>query len=64
MQPFQQRVLQEKLELDVRLDALRAFVGSSPLFLTLPELEQWRMLKQFHHMAQYSAVLQERIDAF
>lgn len=63
MQPFQQRVVDEKTELDAKLDKLRPFL-TSEMFKGLPFDEQRRMLKQSVLMEYYSEVLGERIAAF
>lgn len=63
MQDFQQRVVDEKVELDKRLAALVAF-SNKAFFATLPKDEQERMNTQRHLMCAYSAVLGARIAAF
>lgn len=63
MQPHQQRVVDEKAELDEKLAKLVAF-GITPLFASLPADEQGRLNRQHSLMEQYSAVLGERIAAF
>lgn len=62
--PHQQRVLDEKRELDERLSKLDAFILDNPLYLQLPADEQDRMTRQSKAMAAYSGVLAERIEAF
>ena len=63
MQPHQQRVVDEKTELDSKMDKLTTFIDT-PLFASLPEAEQERLVRQLHHMGNYTAVLHERIEAF
>lgn len=63
LQPHQQRVVDEKTELDERLTKLIAFFDSS-IFAGLPTDEQGRMKRQADHMTNYSVVLGERIAAF
>jgi hypothetical protein len=63
MQPHQQRVVDEKTELDERLTKLIAFLDN-PLFAGLDSDEQDRMKRQAEHMTNYSVVLGERIAAF
>ena len=63
LQPHQQRVVDEKRELDEKLAKLDTF-GRSEFFKTLPEAEQGRLNRQHSLMEQYSAVLGERIAAF
>ena len=63
LQPHQQRVVDEKTELDERLTKLIAFFDS-PIFAGLQTDEQDRMKRQADHMTNYSVVLGERIAAF
>lgn len=63
MQPHQQRVVDEKHDLDEKLSKLRPFLGTE-IFAGLPGDEQARMQRQVEHMAAYSDVLGERIEAF
>ena len=61
--PHQQRVVDERRELDERRDKLSAFY-STPIFHGLPESEQSRLLRQGVAMRSYSEILGERIAAF
>jgi len=63
--PHQQRVVEEKRELDDKLQKLTAFV-SSEKFSTIvqDEAERGRLVCQEEVMRQYSEILGERIDAF
>jgi len=63
LQPHQQRVVDEKRELDEKLAKIDAF-GRTELFKSLPADEQGRLNRQHSLMEQYSAVLGERIAAF
>lgn len=63
VQPHQQRVIDEKAELDEKLTKLVAFFGN-PLWATLPIAEQERLSRQSEVMRQYSNILEERIAAF
>ena len=63
MQPHQQRVVDEKTELDARLVNLNKFF-STEIFSKLPEDEATRLSKQASTMADYSNILGERIAAF
>lgn len=63
LQPHQQRVVDEKRELDERLEKLNAFFRT-PAFHGLEGAEQGRLGRQAGIMMQYSAVLAERIAAF
>ncbi|HIC7209393.1 crAss001_48 related protein [Burkholderia stabilis] len=61
--PHQQRVVDEKTELDERREKLGQF-KHTPVFERLPWQEQERLNTQAHIMTMYSAVLGERIAAF
>jgi len=62
-QPHQQRVIDEKGELDQRRKKLESFYSTS-LFHSLPESEQSLLLRQGVAMRNYSEILGERIAAF
>jgi hypothetical protein len=64
MLPHQQRVVDEKKELDIKGHALSLFISQSPIFTTLDPAEQERLKLQNDIMWQYSEVLDERIAAF
>lgn len=61
--PHQQRVVDEKVELDVKLAKLENFL-LTPLHDGLPEAERSRLARQHNAMHDYSRVLGERIRAF
>lgn len=63
LQPHQQRVVDEKAELDERTRKLDAFMGTQ-LFFDLPVDERRRLVRQFRLMNSLSMVLGERIAAF
>jgi hypothetical protein len=63
MQPHQERVVQEKTELDEKIDKLDAFRAGT-IFPTVAVEEQDRLNKQLSFMRQYSGVLADRIAAF
>ena len=64
LQPHQQRVVDEKTELDEKLNKLHSFIQESPIFATLSDAEQHRLRRQDLIMAEYSQILSERIAAF
>ena len=64
MLPHQQRVVDEKTELDDKLGKLNAFILTSPHFAQLQNEEKERLQRQFSIMRDYTSVLGERIDAF
>ena len=63
IQPHQQRVIDEKAELDGRIAKLAAFV-ESPVFLSVRQDEQERLKDQIDVMRIYSEILAARIRAF
>jgi hypothetical protein len=60
---YQQRVIDEKADLDVKIAKLDAFIGSAT-FDALPLEERERLEDQFDPMSEYATILGERIDAF
>lgn len=62
--PHQQRVVDEKTELDTKAKALSNFIGLSDTFVTLDPAEQERLKEQCEIMHQYSEILGKRIEAF
>lgn len=63
MQPHQQRVIDEKRELDEKRQKLTTFIGGD-VYRTLDKVEQSRLNRQLEAMTLYSNVLKERIAAF
>jgi hypothetical protein len=63
MEAFQQRVVDEKTDLDGKIERLGAFIQGST-YLKLPAAEQERLKTQVHWMKKYTEVLGERIAAF
>ncbi len=64
MAPHQQRVVDEKNEVNDRLGKLAEFIAASPIFGKLPYDEQGRLKIQKFIMEQYVGVLCDRIDNF
>lgn len=64
MLPYQQRVIDEKEELDKKANDLSKFIGYSPIFDDLDPEEQERLKLQNDIMWQYSEILGARIAAF
>ena len=64
MQPYQQRVVYEKQELDERAKKLSQFIGNDLTFETLPAIEQQLLKEQCEIMWQYSEILGKRIEIF
>lgn len=63
MQPHQQRVVDEKSDLDLKRDKLTEFLKGD-FSKTLPADEQERLNRQLGIMEMYSDVLAERIVYF
>jgi hypothetical protein len=63
MEAYKQRVIDEKTELDTKLNKLAAFLHTTTFDALLPE-EQRRLWLQQIFMQQYSTILGERIAAF
>jgi hypothetical protein len=63
LEPHQQRVIDEKEQLDTKIAALGVFLLGE-LFPTLDVAEQTRLARQIVIMQDYSGVLGERIVAF
>lgn len=65
-EPYQQRVVTEKDELDLKIDSLKNFIydDNNKLYAGLSGNEQVRLLNQLEVMKSYSKILGERIAAF
>ena len=63
IKPYQQRVIQERNELDWRLGNLVAFFASVR-FALLPEEDRKLLKRQADVMAEYSRILTRRIERF
>jgi hypothetical protein len=66
LQPHQQRVVDEKSELDSKLEKLLAFIdgGSGKIYNGLNTEERERLTTQARIMREYSDILTDRINAF
>jgi hypothetical protein len=64
LEPHQQRVVDERADLDAKIKKLADFIRFSPIFKELPGDEQGRLYRQHTAMRAYSGVLGERIEAF
>ena len=60
IQPHQQRVIDEKEDLDVKIEKLSAFTRSQA-FENVPMAERHLLREQLMHMERYSATLGARI---
>ncbi len=64
MQPYQQRIIQEKEDLDQKIAALAGWLRKDNPPPSVPRDEVGRMINQLSFMEGYSRVLGERIAAF
>lgn len=62
MQPFQKRVVEEKAELDGRLEKLNEFLKDPKFEVDAEEMK--RLKNQASVMQTYSRILRDRIAAF
>ena len=62
--PHQQRVIDEKRDLDEKLGKLQAFIDSNPVFSGLPIEDQSHLKSQLSAMELYSSILADRIARF
>ena len=64
LQPHQQRVVDERADLEKKLAALDNFIVCSPVHQALPQAERDRLHLQCIAMNMYSMILAQRIKAF
>lgn len=60
----QQRVVDEKTALDIKIRSLESFIGENPFFKTMDEPEALLLIEQLEFMVGYSATLAKRIELF
>lgn len=64
MEPYQQRVVEERDALGDKIVKLSAFIyGKDTAYMKCSEHERMRLMRQLAHMQEYHDVLTERIDA-
>lgn len=61
---YKQRVINEKGELDKKLDALRKFLSYEAHEINIDPHQLNLLQKQYYAMLHYSEILQERIECF
>ena len=61
---FQDRVRDEKMELDLKLRRLGQFIEQNPFFQDLDEIDQRLLRNQRMRMLDYSVILGQRIARF
>ena len=64
MEAYQQRVVDEKAELDAKMVRLHGFIAMSPVFAGLDSVERVLLHRQGYAMRVYSEILGKRIAAF
>lgn len=64
MQDYQERVVEEKTELDVKIIKLVGFIASVGYVNNVSQEEKQRMRNQLYAMLHYSQILEERIVNF
>ena len=63
--PHQQRVVDEKIELDAKISRLYSFMGSPEFTVIVNDVnERSRLTRQLDIMNDYSSILAHRIAAF
>ena len=62
--PHQQRIVDEKSELDEKINKLQQFIETNDLFKDLHPAEKNDLVQQGNIMLNYSSVLQRRINRF
>jgi len=63
MNAFQERVIEEKEQLDDKIAKLTKFIGGK-VWAGLTDYEQNLLQVQLNHMRDYSATLAKRIEVF
>jgi len=64
MKDYQNRIIEEKSELDEKAKKLSDFIGNNPLFDNIAPEEQELMKEQCETMWEYSEILGKRIAGF
>lgn len=62
MSTFKERLIQEQLDLNEKVEKLRLFIDGNEVFKTLSEEHQYLLKKQLYYMGGYNGVLMKRID--
>jgi hypothetical protein len=64
LHPQEEMVIAEKRELDGKLNKLKAFIESNPVFKSLSASDRDLINRQYDAMVEYSIILTQRIDRF
>lgn len=62
--PHEQRVIEEKNTLDVKINKLQSFIETNKIFNDLEEYEKQNLKLQLEKMKEYSTILGTRIGCF
>lgn len=63
MEEYQKRVIDEQIELNLKIPKLEEFIETST-FLNLSSFEKFLLSMQLYHMQQYNRILDARIILF
>ena len=63
-EPYKQRVIDERTELNTKLVALTQFINSSAVFRALEAVDQVLLLQQRDSMVSYLSILDLRLARF
>ena len=64
LQPYQQRVVEEKKELDTKIEKLSVFMRGPDFNQKMVWRERAILIAQFNVMTKYSSILRDRIGNF
>lgn len=64
MEPHQERVIVEKVEIDDRVQKLALFIAGDVFAEKVDRAERQRLVDQLYHMRRYALILGDRIAAF
>lgn len=61
---YQSEIVEEKSALDAKIAALEEFVASDPVFVDLPQNEQFLIRSELDYRKSLSAIMAQRISFF
>lgn len=64
LQPHEERVVQERNELNEKLEKLSHFMDKTAVYIDLPKRDKELLIAQENIMVQYQQILNERIGRF
>jgi hypothetical protein len=62
--PHQERVITERNELNIKINALDKFINHTDAYYELSTVEQQRLVSQLEIMHRYSSIFTQRINDF